>query len=146
MTDTFTVTLTIPGEKHETSIGRAIILTPTGRTEDRILLPSQKAMPRTEANLRLRAIDLIREMFPMHKIHGEYMPYHFHDRATGSHVAVVCVEADHIFRPYEPIQYALDDCINYATNNLGDCGGRIEEVGGQVICENCRNRPYELTM
>ena len=36
--------------------------------------------------------------------------------------------------------YALSDCINWSTNQQGDCGGRVENVGGVIICENCRNK------
>lgn len=35
--------------------------------------------------------------------------------------------------------WSLDDCINWKTNNLGDCGGRVEQVGNRLLCENCRN-------
>ena len=36
--------------------------------------------------------------------------------------------------------YSLSDCVNYSTNVMGDCGGRVEEVNGQIVCENCRNK------
>lgn len=36
--------------------------------------------------------------------------------------------------------YALSDCVNYDTNSQGDCGGRVENVNGTVICETCRNK------
>lgn len=39
--------------------------------------------------------------------------------------------------------YALDDCVNWKTNVLGDCGGRVEMVNGQVVCETCRNHRAE---
>jgi hypothetical protein len=36
--------------------------------------------------------------------------------------------------------YGLDNCVNYQTNVLGDCAGRVEKVKGRIICETCRNR------
>lgn len=36
--------------------------------------------------------------------------------------------------------YALSDCINWYVNEKGDCGGRVENIDGTVICENCRNK------
>lgn len=41
----------------------------------------------------------------------------------------------------QPVGYSLSDCVNWETNTQGDCGGRVEEVDGVVICETCRNRP-----
>ena len=37
--------------------------------------------------------------------------------------------------------FALSDCRYWVTNQMGNCGGRVELVDGQPICENCRNRP-----
>lgn len=36
--------------------------------------------------------------------------------------------------------YSLSDCVNWETNTLGDCGGRVELVDGVVWCETCLNR------
>lgn len=43
-------------------------------------------------------------------------------------------------QPPAPSVFSLDDCMNYETNERGDCGGRVEIVNGQPICETCRNR------
>lgn len=43
-------------------------------------------------------------------------------------------------QPPEEI-FALSDCANWATNTLGDCGGRVERRGSRVLCETCLNRP-----
>lgn len=35
--------------------------------------------------------------------------------------------------------YSLSDCVNWTTNQLGNCSGRVELVNGTVVCEHCRN-------
>lgn len=36
---------------------------------------------------------------------------------------------------------ALSDCVNWSSNERGDCGGRLMiQAGGRVLCENCANR------
>jgi hypothetical protein len=37
-------------------------------------------------------------------------------------------------------EYSLSDCVNWETNTLGNCGGRVEMVNGIILCETCRNR------
>ena len=54
-------------------------------------------------------------------------------------------------------QYSLSDCLFYRSNNLGDCGGRVEKhtlkvsngihkwaEGDVVVCENCFNNQHRM--
>lgn len=46
----------------------------------------------------------------------------------------------------------ISDCVDYATNPNGDCGGRTLVKGGRVYCENCwdkrerKLRPFRFTV
>lgn len=42
--------------------------------------------------------------------------------------------------------YSLSECVNYETNESGDCGGRVTLVNGVVMCETCRNRTQSSTV
>lgn len=46
-------------------------------------------------------------------------------------------------------EYSLSDCMNWETNEDGDCGGRVEErlsrsgLTVSIKCENCYNKLQE---